>query len=236
MLNDYLSDLRLLKMLGLIMLGLTLLWITISGISSLIQHWRRPKRPDAPAPLPADDREDFIRDRKREEPNKREMPLPAPFRPLRSDDDIVTGDFDRMFLQPRSIRARSTLYVSSETKRKVLEVVRKVGDRTMPAVQTENSDEWPSMEQPQTTEPVSGKKIVIPDFEQTYMTRHDIHVRSALYVSIDTKRKVLEVVKKIGSEYMTATSYVENIVQQHLELYKNDINRIYKQKGTKNLI
>ena len=69
-----------------------------------------------------------------------------------------------------------------------------------------------------------------------YRTRHDIHVRSALYVSIDTKRKVLDVVKKIGSEYMTATSYVENIVRQHLELYKDDINRIYKQKSTKNLI
>lgn len=66
MLNDYLFDLRLLEMLGLIMLGLTLLWITISGISSLIQHWRRPKRPDAPAPLPADDREDFIRDQRPE--------------------------------------------------------------------------------------------------------------------------------------------------------------------------
>ena len=70
----------------------------------------------------------------------------------------------------------------------------------------------------------------------TKVTRHDIHVRSALYVSIDTKRKVLDVVKKIGSEYMTATSYVENIVRQHLELYKDDINRIYKQKSTKNLI
>ena len=177
--NDYLSDLRLLEMLGLIMLGLTLLWITISGISSLIQHWQRPKRPDAPTPLPADDREDFIRDQRQEEPDKREMPLPAPFLSEQTDDCA------------------------------------------MPAVQTENSDEWPPMEQPQTTEPVSGKKIVIPDFEQTY---------------IDTKRKVLEVVKKIGSEYMTATSYVENIVQQHLELYKNDINRIYKQKSTKNLI
>lgn len=77
--------------------------------------------------------------------------------------------------------------------------------------------------------------MVIPDFEQTYMTRHDIHVRSALYVSIDTKRKVLDVVKKIGSEYMTATSYVENIVRQHLELYKDDINRIYKQKAPKTL-
>ena len=39
-----------------------------------------------------------------------------------------------------------------------------------------------------------------------------------------------------GSGYMTATSYVENIVRQHLELYKDDINRIYKQKSTKNLI
>ena len=85
-------------------------------------------------------------------------------------------------------------------------------------------------------EPRRRRTMVIPDFEQTYMTRHDIHVCSALYVSIDTKRKVLDVVKKIGSEYMTATSYVENIVRQHLELYKDDINRIYKQKSTKNLI
>lgn len=163
--NDYLSDLHFWEMLGLIMLGLTLLWITISGTSSLIQHWRRPKRPDAPAPLPADDREDFIRDRRREEPDKREMPLPAPFRPLRPNDDIVTGDFDRMFLQPRSIRARSALYVSSETKRKVLEVVRKVGD-----------------------------------------------------------------------EHTTATSYVENILRHHLDLYKDEINRLYQERNPQDLL
>ena len=85
-------------------------------------------------------------------------------------------------------------------------------------------------------EPRRRRTVVIPDFEQTYMTRNDIRMRSALYVSIDTKRKVLEVVKKIGGEYMTVTSYVENILRQHLELYKDDINRIYKQKSTKNLI
>ena len=80
------------------------------------------------------------------------------------------------------------------------------------------------------------KTYISIEKSRTLRTRHDIHVRSALYVSIDTKRKVLDVVKKIGSEYMTATSYVENIVRQHLELYKDDINRIYKQKSTKNLI
>ena len=163
--NDYLSDLHFWEMLGLIMLGLTLLWTTISGISSLIQHWRRPERPDAPAPLPADDREDFIRDRRREEPDKREMPLPNPVLPQRSDDDIVIGDVDRMFLQPRSIRARSALYVSSETKRKVLEVVRKVGD-----------------------------------------------------------------------EHTTATSYVENILRHHLDLYKDEINRLYQERNPQDLL
>ena len=93
------------------------------------------------------------------------MPLPAPFRPLRPNDDIVTGDFDRMFLQPRSIRARSALYVSSETKRKVLEVVRKVGD-----------------------------------------------------------------------EHTTATSYIENILRHHLDLYKDEINRLYQQRNPQDLL
>lgn len=165
MLNSYLSDLHFWETLGLIMLGLTLLWTTISGISSLIQHWRRPERPDAPAPLPADDREDFIRDRRREEPDKREMPLPAPFLPLRPDDDIGGGDFDRMFLQSRSISARSALYVSSETKRKILKVVRKVGD-----------------------------------------------------------------------EHTTATSYVENILRHHLDLYKDEINRLYQERNPQDLL
>lgn len=89
---------------------------------------------------------------------------------------------------------------------------------------------------PSSAEPRRRRTVVVPDFEQTYMTRNDIRMRSALYVSIDTKRKVLEVVKKIGGEYMTVTSYVENILRYHLELYKDDINRIYKQKSTKNLI
>ena len=165
MLNDYLSDLHFWETQGLIMFGSILLWSIFSGISSLIQHWRHPERPDTPAPLPADDRENFIRDRRRKEADKREMPLPAPFRPLRSDDDIVTGDFDRMFLQPRSIRTRSTLYVSSETK-----------------------------------------------------------------------RKVLEVVHKVGNQHTTAISYVENIIRHHLDLYKDEINRLDQERNPQDLL
>ncbi|MCD8273735.1 MAG: DUF3408 domain-containing protein [Alistipes sp.] len=80
------------------------------------------------------------------------------------------------------------------------------------------------------------RTAAVPDFEQTFMKLVDIHLRAALYVSIETKRKILEVVKKIGGEYMTATSYVEHILRQHLELYKDDINRIHKEQNTKELL
>ena len=232
MLNDYLSDLRLLEVLGLIMLGLTLLWITISGTSSLIQHWRRPKRPDAPAPLPADDREDFIRDQRPEEPDKREMPLPAPFQSEQTDDCA------------------------------------------MPAVQTENSDEWPSMEQPQTTELVSvvaapedssnldsppsetvvsekqdvkpecvpvpdirwRRSMTLPDYKKTFLVRVDYDLRASLYVSAPTKRKILEVLKKIGGERLTATSYVDNILRHHLEMFRDEINCIHQEQNYHNIV
>ena len=80
------------------------------------------------------------------------------------------------------------------------------------------------------------RRTAVPDFEQTFMNLMEIRQRAALYVSIGTKRKILEVVKKIGGEYMTATSYVENILRQHLELYKDDINRIHKEQNTKELL
>ena len=35
---------------------------------------------------------------------------------------------------------------------------------------------------------------------------------------------------------MTATSYVEQILLQHLDLYKEEINRIYSERITKDLL
>lgn len=80
------------------------------------------------------------------------------------------------------------------------------------------------------------RRAALPDFKQTFMALKEIRYRSALYVSVETKRKILEVVKKIGGERMTATSYVENILCHHLELYKDEINRIHKEQNSRNII
>lgn len=40
----------------------------------------------------------------------------------------------------------------------------------------------------------------------------------------------------IGSDRMTATSYLENILLHHLALYKDDINRLYQERKIDTLL
>ena len=73
------------------------------------------------------------------------------------------------------------------------------------------------------------------EFERIFMTPLTIRARSAIDVSGATKQKILEIVRKVGGERMTVTSYAEHILRQHLAQYKEEINRIYEERGKKNL-
>lgn len=73
------------------------------------------------------------------------------------------------------------------------------------------------------------------EFERIFMTPLTIRARSAIYVSGATKQKILEIVRKVGGERMTVTSYAEHTLRQHLAQYKEEINRIYEERGKKDL-
>lgn len=57
-----------------------------------------------------------------------------------------------------------------------------------------------------------------------------------MYISGDTKRKILGVVRRIGSDRMTVTSYVENILRHHLETYSEEINALYEARNSGKLL
>lgn len=59
--------------------------------------------------------------------------------------------------------------------------------------------------------------------------------RASLYVSAPTKRKILEVLK-IGGERLTATSYVDNILRHHLEMFRDEINCIHQEQNYHNIV
>ena len=80
------------------------------------------------------------------------------------------------------------------------------------------------------------RSMTLPDYKKTFLARVDYDLRASLYVSAPTKRKILEVLKKIGGERLTATSYVDNILRHHLEMFRDEINRIHQEQNYHNII
>lgn len=91
-----------------------------------------------------------------------------------------------------------------------------------------------SDEAPQAAE--RRRRILLPDFERRFMARTEIRFRAAIYVDAETKRKILDVVRKIGPDRMTATSYADNILQWHLETYREEINRLHNDRNSRELL
>lgn len=80
------------------------------------------------------------------------------------------------------------------------------------------------------------RSIVLPDYERTFLVEADYDVRASLYVSAETKRTILEIVRKIGGRRLTATSFVDNILRHHIAVFRDDINRLYKARNQETLV
>ncbi len=77
---------------------------------------------------------------------------------------------------------------------------------------------------------------MIPDYERTFLVPTDYGNRASLYVSVSTKRKILEILKRIGGERLTATSFVDNILRHHIEVFRDEINRIDRARNSEDLV
>lgn len=73
-------------------------------------------------------------------------------------------------------------------------------------------------------------------YEEVFLRRGVVRERSAVYVSAETKRRLSEVVRRLGWSSISVTTYVENILAHHLELFRGEINRLYRQKNNKDLL
>lgn len=80
------------------------------------------------------------------------------------------------------------------------------------------------------------RMIPAPDYERTFLAPANFDNRASLYVGTATKRKLLEIFKRIGGERLTATAYIDNILRYHIEVFREEINRIYKKRNPKNIV
>lgn len=85
---------------------------------------------------------------------------------------------------------------------------------------------------PQPTEPLRRKRKVQQEgYQDRFFTRIDFTHRKPLYITASTHRKLMRIVHLMDHSRATISSYVENILLNHLDTFKEDINTIYQENS-----
>ena len=71
------------------------------------------------------------------------------------------------------------------------------------------------------------------NYRDTYFRRVDFSDRQPLYITRSTHEKLMMMVNLIGGRKATISSFVENVVLQHLESHREEINRLFDEHYAK---
>ncbi len=77
------------------------------------------------------------------------------------------------------------------------------------------------------------KRILLPDFEQTFFASVDCRNRSAIYVSAHTKRKVTEILHLLGNDTTRLTALVDNMLRFVMDIYSDELNYLHEKKNSR---
>lgn len=67
------------------------------------------------------------------------------------------------------------------------------------------------------------------DYEPVFLVRNELRNRQGLYIDKDNYEVLQTLVRSIRSERLSVSGLVDNIIRHHIELYEDDINRIYEE-------
>jgi hypothetical protein len=83
-------------------------------------------------------------------------------------------------------------------------------------------------------EPVRRKRNNV-DYSSMFLGRNEIKARSCVYISQRIHATISEIVRVIADKDVSVGGYIDNVLLQHLEAHKDEINDLYK-KERKDLI
>ena len=78
----------------------------------------------------------------------------------------------------------------------------------------------PAIETSKIKEVVKRKRVEQTNYREIYFKRVDFTDRQPLWLTRETHLTILKIVNVIGGHKATLSSYVENIIRQHLESHK----------------
>lgn len=80
-------------------------------------------------------------------------------------------------------------------------------------------------------EPVRRKRNNA-DYSSLFLQRNALKARSCVYISQRIHSTISEIVRVIADKDVTVGGYIDNVLLQHLEMHKDEINDLYKRERT----
>lgn len=71
------------------------------------------------------------------------------------------------------------------------------------------------------------------DYPEVFLCRNELRTRQGIYIEKETNETIKRIVHNIGSERLTVSGFIENVLKHHFELYKDEINNLYESKFSK---
>jgi len=89
---------------------------------------------------------------------------------------------------------------------------------------------------PKTKDTPKRKQIEHTDYLETYFEKVNLSDRQQVSISRATHLTLFNVVNMIGGHKATISSYIENIILQHLKSHKEEINELYETQYKKPIL
>lgn len=68
-----------------------------------------------------------------------------------------------------------------------------------------------------------------------YLVTKEIQIRKCVYISRDIQQKIAKIVGVLTDGNTTIGGYIDNVLEEHLNLYRDEINTLYRKRQS-NLI
>ena len=112
--------------------------------------------------------------------------------------------------------AKTETEVKSKTVGQVVEPAEEIAEPATKAVE------------PPVKSPERRKRKPQADYQSLFFNRIDFTHRKPLYITATTHRRLMRIVHLMDESKATISSYVENIILNHLDTFKEEIDTIYQ--------
>jgi len=81
--------------------------------------------------------------------------------------------------------------------------------------------------------PAKRKRGQLVDYETLFLSRNELRDRQGLYIGRENYETLQTPIRAIRNERLSVSGLVDNIISHHIELYGDEINRIYDEHSRK---